>query len=59
VIQHAAAVGQTTDDDRGPQRVQVGLACERDVERLEPLGGREQQRRRVAAAAHDEGDLAA
>ena len=44
-FQHTAAVGQTTDDDRGPQRVQVGLACERDVERLEPLGGREQQRR--------------
>ena len=58
-LQHTAAVGQTTDDDRGPQRVQVGLARERDVERLEPLGGLEQQRRRVAAAAHDEGDLGA
>ena len=49
-FQHTAAVGHATDDDRGPQRVEVGLACERDVERLEPLGGLEQQRRRVAAA---------
>ena len=58
-FQHTAAVGQTTDDDRGPQRVEVGLACERGVERLEPLGGLEQQRGRVAAASHREGDLRA
>ena len=58
-FQHTAAVGQTTDHDRGPQRVEVGLACERGVERLEPLGGLEQQRGRVAAASHREGDLRA
>ena len=41
---------------RAPRR-QVGLAGEIEVERLEPAGGGQQQRRRVAPEAGREGDL--
>src|SRR4051795_6950139 len=44
-FQHTAAVGEATYEDRGPQRVQVGLACEPDVERLPPPGRRAPARR--------------
>ena len=58
-LQHSAAAGQTAGESRRCERVQVGVAREPQVERLEPLGSLEQQRRSVAAAAHREGDLAA
>ena len=56
-LQHTAAAGQTAGESRRCERVEIGVAREPLIERLELLGGPEQQRRSVAAAAHRECDL--
>ena len=52
-----AAAHQAVGGERRGERVEVGLARERRVERLQPLGGLEQQRGSVAAARRGERDL--
>ncbi len=54
-----AAAHQPVGRERRGERVEVGLARERRVQRLQPLGGLEQQRRSVAAARRGERDLRA
>ena len=56
---HTAAKGQAAREQRGGQRLQVGLARQPHVERLELPGRLQQQRGRVAAAAGRERDLPA
>ena len=58
-LAHTAGAGQTADQHRRGQRVQVGLARERDVERLQPLGRPEHQRESVATTVHGARDLGA
>ncbi len=50
---------ETPGEQRGHPRAQIGLARQVQVERLEPLGGLEQQRRGVAAEARGKRDLPA
>ena len=45
------AAGQAPSDMRGPQRVQVGVPGQAQVQRLEPLGGAQQQPGRLAGPA--------
>ena len=52
-------IAETAGEHRRGERLQVRLARQRRVERLEPPGGVEQQRRRVAAAPQRERDLRA
>ena len=52
-----AAAHQAVGGEGRRERVEVGLARERRIQRLEPPGRLEQQRRSVAAARHREGDL--
>ncbi len=54
-----AGTSETPGEQRGYPRAQIGLARQVQVERLEPLGGLEQQRRGVAAQARGKRDLAA
>ena len=56
-LAQTAAGREAAAKRRGRKRIQVGLAGQPDVERLEPLGGREQQRGSVAAAVQRERDL--
>ena len=56
---HTVAGAQATGGDRRGQRLEVGHARKSDVERLEPLGGAEQQRWSVAAAVDGKLDLTA
>jgi hypothetical protein len=58
-LPHTVAAAQATGVHRRGQSLQVGMACETGVERLESFGGLQQQRRRVTAATHDERDLGA
>ena len=58
-LPHAAGPGQVTGENRGPERLQVRLAGQRGVERLEQQGRAEQEPGRVASATLVEGDLAA
>ncbi len=51
------AARQTAGEQHGGERFQIGLTREPRIERLEPLGGLEQQRRSVATAAQRERDL--
>ena len=55
-LTHADA-GQRAGDLRGPQRIEVGVARQPHVERLELLGGLEQQQGAFAAAVGRERDL--
>ncbi len=55
-LSQSGSGGQMAGEDRRGERFEVRLACEHDVERLEPLGGLEEQRRSVIAAARGEGD---
>jgi hypothetical protein len=54
-----AASSQAAGERRGGERIEVGLARQRGVERLKPLGGREQQRGSVSAPVYGERDLGA
>ena len=56
-VDDVLADSETARVERRHQRFEVGLARELVVDRLEPLRGPQQQRRRVAAASHLEGDL--
>ena len=56
-LARVAAVHQPVGRQGRRERVEVGLARERRVERLEPPRRLEQQRRRVAAARRGEDDL--
>ena len=58
-LAHPAAKSQAAGEYRGGQRVQVRLAGQLRVERLELAGRLQQQRGRVTAAAGGERDLAA
>ena len=58
-LARADAAVEAAGEDRGSERLQVRLARRSAVERLEPLGRIEQQRRSVAAAAEREHDLGA
>ena len=58
-LQRTAAGGEPPGEQCRRERVEVGLAREPHVQRLEPFGGLEQQRRSVTAASHGERDLAA
>ena len=51
-----AAVEPGAEQRRG-ERVHVRLARDRDVQRLEPAGGGQQERGRVGASAGDEREL--
>ena len=57
-LHDAAATALAAGEDRGSERLQVGLTRRRGVERFEPLGGVQQQWRGVAAALSGERDLA-
>jgi hypothetical protein len=50
-LRQVAGARETPGEQRGHPRAQIGLARQVQVERLEPLGGLEQQRRGVAAQA--------
>ena len=52
-----APAHQAVGGERSRERLEVGLARERRIQRLEPPGRLEQQRRSVAAARHRERDL--
>jgi hypothetical protein len=52
-----AATREAIGRERGGERLEVRLVREHRIERLQPLGGLEQQRRRVAAARPGERDL--
>ena len=57
-LEQAAGARQPPGEQRRAPRVEVGLAREPRVERLERVAAAQQQRRRVAAAARGERDLA-
>ena len=52
-----ASTHQAVGGERSRECLEVGLARERRIQRLEPLGRLEQQRGSVAAPRHREGDL--
>ena len=56
-VPHADLLGEATREQCCRERVEVGLARQLGVERLEPPGGCEQQRRRVASSVDGEADL--
>ena len=58
-LQHVAGARQAPGERRRHPRGQVGVAGQVPVERLEPLGRLQQQRRSVAAPARGERDVAA
>ena len=58
-LQQVAGAGQMPGEHRRAPRVQIGLARQVEVERLQPPGRLQQQRRSVAAQARGERDLPA
>jgi hypothetical protein len=56
-VQNTEATAETAGEQGRRQGVEVGLARQRHIERREPVGGLEQQRRSVAAAVGGERDL--
>ncbi len=55
--QIGTGAGQPAGEERGHQRIEVGRPGETGVDRPEPAGGPQQQRRSVAAPAGDEREL--
>ncbi len=56
-LQYAPAGRQPAREEHGGERLQIGFPREPVIERFQPLGGLQQQRRRVAAAVQPERDL--